>query len=375
MSTPKPETTMRVALRLLAGTAALLTGTGRGLASEPGPNALPVNVVAVQTNDADDQAEALSKALRYAVRTMPGWSLANGDYSLEVLSLSLKCADPPDADCQSRIADQIKTDRYVWGNIAKRGADVHGALHLWVRGKGTAVVKVDYSANLTEANDEALRRVALDALTQLTGGPPKAPLHVHAGAEGGQVFVDGQPIGALKAGEGSFSVPIGPHKVTVKAIGYLDVDGQVVVGTTGAAEIALTMVRDGSGKPLSPRLWGGIGALGLGVASGVTGVVSSLQVNNVMNDAQFTAYRQTHTASSDICAPASLPPANIVSLCNTGKTFQAMQIVFYPLAAVATGVGVYLLATAGKPPSKSSGFRWAPQVGVGSASLDVSYAW
>ena len=33
-----------------------------------------------------------------------------GDYSLEVLTLSLKCSEPPDANCQSRIADQIKSE-------------------------------------------------------------------------------------------------------------------------------------------------------------------------------------------------------------------------------------------------------------------------
>ena len=350
MSTRKRETTGRVALGLLVGTATLLIGGIRAFASEPGPDTLPINVVAIQTNDADDQAEALSKALRYAVRQTHGWSLASGDYSLEVLSLSLKCSDPPNADCQSRIADQIKTDRFIWGTLAKNGAEVHGVLHLWVRGKGTAIANIDYSANLTEANDEALRRVASDAVIQLTGGPPRAPLHVRAGAVGGQVFVDGQPIGALKAGEGTFSVPVGPHKVTVKAIGYLDVEGQVIVSTTSPAVIALTMLPDGFSKPLSPRFLGGLGAVGLGVASGITGVISSVQVNNVMNNGQFTAYRQQHSASSYVCAPASAPPSNIVSLCNTGKTFQAMEIVFYPLAAVATGFGLYLMATGTTPP-------------------------
>jgi len=42
-----------------------------------------------------------------------------------VLTLSLKCAEPPDASCQSRIADQIKSDRYVWGTFQKKGANVH----------------------------------------------------------------------------------------------------------------------------------------------------------------------------------------------------------------------------------------------------------
>src|SRR5262245_47852322 len=95
-----------IAATFAAG-ACLASGTLAG-GAEPGPDAIPVTVVAVQTADADDQAEALTKALRSAVRRMHGWSLGEGDYSLEVLVLSLKCSEPPDASCESRIADQIR---------------------------------------------------------------------------------------------------------------------------------------------------------------------------------------------------------------------------------------------------------------------------
>ena len=98
---------------------ALLACSASAWGAEPGPDVLPISVIAVQTADADDQAEALTKALRTAVRATPGWSLGEGDYSLEVLTLSLKCPEPPDASCQSRIADQIKADRYIWGVIQK----------------------------------------------------------------------------------------------------------------------------------------------------------------------------------------------------------------------------------------------------------------
>src|SRR3954469_24743956 len=151
--------------------ATLLAGSAAAWGAEPGPDTLPINVIAVQTADADDQAEALTKALRTAVRAMPGWSLGEGDYSLEVLTLSLKCTDPPDANCQSRIADQIKADRFIWGTIQKKGPNVQGSLYLWVRGKGTNKVPVSYSATLTEANDDALRKIANSSMDQLTGGP------------------------------------------------------------------------------------------------------------------------------------------------------------------------------------------------------------
>src|ERR1051325_936057 len=122
-----PEMTMLAARQGLAwaAAAAVLAGSAPAWSAEPGPDALPINVIAVQTADADDQAEALTKALRTAVRATAGWSLGEGDYSLEVLTLSLKCPEPPDANCQSRIADQIKADRYIWGVIQKKGSTIH----------------------------------------------------------------------------------------------------------------------------------------------------------------------------------------------------------------------------------------------------------
>ena len=149
----------RIGLALTAA-AAMTAGSALSFAAEPGPDTLPISVIAIQTDVADDQAEALTKALRNAVRAMPGWSLGEGDFSLEVLTLSLKCPEPPDASCQSRIADQIKSDRYVWGTIKKKAGIVRGDVHLWVRGKGTSNQALEYSANLTEANDESLKKIA-----------------------------------------------------------------------------------------------------------------------------------------------------------------------------------------------------------------------
>src|SRR4029079_197742 len=148
--------------------------------------------------------------------------------------LQLKCSDPPDASCQSRIADQIKADRYIWATLNKtKGANVVGGLHFWVRGKGTRTLKLDYSSNLTEANDDAMKKLATESVNNLTDGPPKGGVHVKAGRVAGQVFIDGTPIGALKEGDGTFMVPSGPHKITVKAVGYADATSSVVVKPTG----------------------------------------------------------------------------------------------------------------------------------------------
>jgi hypothetical protein len=377
-----------------AAAAAVLAGSAPAWSAEPGPDALPINVIAVQTADADDQAEALTKALRTAVRTTAGWSLGDGDYSLEVLTLSLKCSEPPDANCQSRIADQIKADRYIWGVIQKKGATIHGDLYLWVRGQGTSKVPVSYSANLTEANDEALRRIATDAVTQLTGGPPKGSVHVMAGKVQGQVFLDGEPVGALQGGEGTFLVPSGMHKVTVKAQGYGDGETQVMVRPLGApADARVTLVPLVVETPTNWRLIGGIGAIGAGVAFGVAGLVSSLQINGLNAkyngpNGPMTQYRQKHPEAPNVCAKnvvdQDLMAGNFVDLakptkqaCTDSVLPFTLQIVFYPLAAVAAGAGLYLVGTSISPETKkpTTGFSIDPQIGPGGAKVNVLYTW
>lgn len=368
----------RIGLALTAG-AALAAGSATAFAAEPGPDTLPISVIAIQTDVADDQAEALTKALRNAVRAMPGWSLGEGDFSLEVLTLSLKCSEPPDASCQSRIADQIKSDRYVWGTIQKKGTNVRGTLNFWVRGKGTSKVPVDYTANLTESTDDTLKRIAAQAITELTGGPPKGGVHIKAGELQGQVFVDGQPLGALKSGDGTFMVPSGPHKITVKAQGYADVETQVVIKPTGApTEVMLVPIANEAKTPVNWRRVGGFAALGVGVGIGIGGLVSSLKVSSVKSADEYTALRMAYPQATDVCDAGKADPkfTAVVADCQSAKSAQTMQFIFYPLAAVAGGLGVYLLATsssAPKPPK--TGLVFDPQVGPTGGKLDVTYTW
>ncbi len=351
-------------------------------AAEPGPDTLPIHVIAVMTPDADDQAEALTKALRSAVRVTPGWSLGAGDFSFEVLALSLKCPEPPDANCQARIADQIKTDRYVWGTLQRKdksGAMVKGQLNFWVRGKGTATHKLEYTSNLTEGNDETLKKLALDAMNQLTGGPPKGGVHVKAGRVNGQVFIDGQPIGALKEGDGTYLVPSGQHKVTVKAIGYADAEANVTVKPTGAAsEISFSLIPVKEKTVINGRLIGGAVSLGVGVASGIVGLVSSLQVNSAVNDKIYADYRKNTPVGQDACENAqpggSAPNSGVAKTCSTGNLFNTLQIPMYVIAAVGGGVGIFLLATAGKSRKvQTTGWTFEPFVSPQSGFVNFKY--
>jgi hypothetical protein len=369
----------RIGLALTA-IAALGAGSTTAFAAEPGPDTLPISVIAIQTDVADDQAEALTKALRNAVRAMPGWSLGEGDFSLEVLTLSLKCAEPPDASCQSRIADQIKSDRYVWGTIQKKGTNVHGTLNFWVRGKGTSKVPVDYTSNLTESTDETLKKIAAQAINELTGGPPKGGVHIKAGDLQGQVFVDGQPLGALKNGNGTFTIPSGSHKITVKAQGYADSESEVVVKPTGApVEVTLVPIASETKTAVNWRKVGGFTSLGVGVAAGVVGLIGAIQVNSAATDPVYEKYGNT-TVTLDVCTTAAAAGPNhsaaVDTLCKKGKTGEMLQAIMFPVAAVAGGLGIYLIATSSSAPKPATtGFKFDPRVGLDGGKLDVTYTW
>src|SRR5262245_45842272 len=91
-------------------------------AEPPGPGVLPVQVIAIQSDGADDQAEALTAAIRSRVRAIRGFSLHDNDFTLEVLTLSFKCGEVPDESCQAKIGNHIHADRYIWGTVKRSKA-------------------------------------------------------------------------------------------------------------------------------------------------------------------------------------------------------------------------------------------------------------
>ncbi|MEO5729997.1 MAG: hypothetical protein ABI134_23735, partial [Byssovorax sp.] len=154
---------------------------------------------------------------------------------------------------------------------------------------------------------------------------------------------------------------------------------QVVVKPTGApTEVTLVPIASETKTAVNWRKVGGFAAIGAGVGLGVVGLVSSLNVNSVKSDANYTALREAYPKSTDVCEDGKGNKAftAIVADCNSAKSAQTMQIIFYPLAAVAGGLGIYLIATsssAPKPPT--TGFKIDPRVGLDGGKLDVTYTW
>jgi hypothetical protein len=236
----------RFALLLAAcSLAAVLTALARPAHAEP-PNskATPVYVLSIWTDDADDQAEALTQALRTRVRQAQGWSLLETTQSFETLAIALKCPSKPDAACLQRIADQLHADRYVWGTMSKKKGpgEVTADVHLWTRGKGDAEAAETYSDNLKDASDESLKQVSARLFGKLTGGAAGGTLVVHAGSGAGYVLVDGSQRATLEGGVARLDVPMGAHTVAVKVPGFDSPAQQATIpaGTEQEITFALT---------------------------------------------------------------------------------------------------------------------------------------
>jgi hypothetical protein len=370
---------------------------GSALAAPPGPDALAVHVVNVKSTEALDQAEALTGALKKAIRDSAGWSLGDTNQSLEFLALQMQCQEPIDAACESRIADVIKADRFLWCVVEFDAGDkqtVVGTLNFFVRGKGTNKSELRYSANLTDANDDALIKVARNALDAATGGAPQGGLTVSSGGVAGQVYIDDSPMGALPPEGTTFQLPAGEHKVVVKAPGFADAESTVLVKPATTVEVTLSMVEVEEATPLDLRMILGFTALGVGVGTGAVGLWAALEVNGQATDDQYDRFRNAVPNGNNVCDAAKSGVENedynaelastqdvqfANDACDKAGTFEVLQAVMFPLAAVSAGVGIYLLGTSnlfggdGDDADSVEALRIEPYVGPNGGSIALTY--
>ena len=331
----------------------LALGGGQARAEAPGPHATPVYVLTLSTEDVDDQADALTLALRSRVRESQGWSLLELPQSFETLALALKCPPQPDARCLQRIADQIHTDHFVWGRVnhKKTATEVTAELHMWSRSQGDAQTVVSFSDNLKDASDPSLRRVASRAFGKLVGSNANGTLIVHAGTAHGWVLVDGAVKGTLEGGSGRFDVSEGTHKVTVRVSGFDAVpqDATVPSGNEQEVTFALTPAAPtvdetatGSSRPFPVRRVLGYSAIivggGLLVGAGIGAALWVSDSNKSTADLQHVPRTDTN-----VCATAASTWASYAQdACRLSK--EAPQV---SMASWGMGVGGVVLGATG----------------------------
>jgi hypothetical protein len=181
--------------------------------------AVPVMILAFDSEDAEDQADGLTAAFKSRVRASHALTLIEGNQSLGMLTAALKCPARPTPDCQQKIADQIRQERYVWGFVSKAGpGQVQAETHLYQRGKPDTVAQEKYADNLKDGNDDALRKIAQRLLDKLSG-VALAVLVVKAGNLNGEVVIDGDKRFPLKNGSARIELSPDTHAVEIAAAG------------------------------------------------------------------------------------------------------------------------------------------------------------
>src|SRR5262249_20046685 len=117
---------------------ALIMLSPRSARADSSPShSVSVAVLALDSDDAEEQADALSGALRSRIRSSQGWSLVETNQSLGMLTAALRCSGKPlTADCAQRISDQIRAERYIYGYVTKgpQASQVTAEIHLFQRG-------------------------------------------------------------------------------------------------------------------------------------------------------------------------------------------------------------------------------------------------
>lgn len=356
-------------------------------AEEPSAKVHSVAILGIGSDDAEEQAEALTTTLRTKVRATAGWSLGDATQSLSMLTAALKCPQVPDGACEQRISEQIKTDRYVWGTMKKGPpGKVSVELHFFEKGKPGVVATASYSENLKDQNDDSLRREAQGLLVKLQS-TSVGTVNIRSSTTDGEVLIDGTRKEQLKGGAFKVDLASGPHTFDVTPSGspveHKTVD--VVGGKTIELAAGPAPVTEDAGPVVSKRKVLGVGAGVVGVGAAVTSIAfavawqglqddNNAQLKNVPKGADVTTLCKDKSAASVAC--------NHYNANNgTAQLFSGLAWGFGGLAVAGIGASVYLLflspgtEAAGKPTPQATNtttFHVLPQVGPTGGSMSVA---
>jgi hypothetical protein len=340
-------------------------------AEAPGPRTPAVHVLGIDSDDAEDQADAMTGALRSRIRSAPGWSLQETQHALGMLTAALRCPPKPDAACLQRIGDQLHTDRFVWGVMSKGPANqVTAEIHLWARGKPDSSTRETYSDNLRDQNDETLRRMAARILDKISGSVTTGTVTVRASeAEGETLWINGQKYRALEHGGATIELVPGKYDVEVRAPGYANAkqDGvQVSAGLDTTVSLKLETAPPAPVAASTPSNNGpkvrkiiGWSLVGLGVVAGVVAVVEGVQFVGAKNDLD-AARKQVPSNISDVCSDSPTVAFNGAASTACAKYNQAASdrtggIVAGSIAGVLLVGGSVLLLTAPRETNEPPG--------------------
>jgi hypothetical protein len=344
-------------------------------ADQPGAHTVPVAVLAFDSEDSEEQAEAITGAIRSRIRAAQGWSIIDTTQSLGMLTAAMRCPARPTPECQTKIAEQLKAERYIWGFVAKgpTQGQVTAEIHLYQKGKADTVLRESYADNLKDANDDTLRKIATRIVERL-GGTAVGIVVVKAPDQTGEVVVDGEKhIPLDKSGNARIELAAGGHSIEVAPTGGTPTKRNVLV--TAGRE---TVVEVGTNAPVEPppepsnpaktrKIIGGV-AMGAGAVMGAIAITQLVHYLDLQDRGDKVAEKVDEGKE---CRSENAECADID---NKSKTASALAIVLGGVSVAAIGVGAYLFFSdpgTEKTATTKPKARVVPTFGAGGGGLTV----
>lgn len=356
-------------------------------------HSVSVAVLAFDSDDAEEQADALTGALRSRIRASQGWSLVETSQSLGMLTAALRCPGKPmTAECEQKIAEQIKSERYIFGYVTKGPqGQVTAEVHLYQKSKPDTKITEVYADNLKDQNDDTLRKIAQRVLERL-GNSAVGTIVVKMGSENGELVVDGDKRVPLQNGTARLELAPGGHSVEVAITGQPVQKRNVLVTAGKETVVDLALASTGpsepskSDKPFPTRkvLGGGLAVLGVGAA--VVAVVGGLGYQSATDEGERLNQTVTNpqeklpagqTPDEACGSPGGLSPS--AAICKENDKANTGSTIFWvatPAAALLLVAGAYFLFTDGGAEKEKAAAlkktRLVPSVGHNSGGLFLS---
>jgi hypothetical protein len=367
----------RLALLLFA-IVSVLALPRAGFADQPGAHTVPVAVLAFDSDDSDEQADAMTGALRSRIRAAQGWSLIETTQSLGMLTAVFKCTSHPSQECQQKIAEQIKAERYIFGFVAKGpiSGQVTAEVHLYQKGKPDTVLKESYAENLKDANDDTLRKIAARIVERL-GGTAMGVIVVRSSDQTGEVVVDGEKHVPLDKGTARLELAAGGHSVEVAPTGGTSSKRNVIV--TAGRDTVVEFTPSASVASAAPpgrsdtrKLIGGA-SMGAGAVLGTIAVLELVRYFDLQGDGEDRAAKLDKNDTNYGSKPCKDYDAQCNKIDKDSQLASGLAIGLGAASAVALGVGAYLFFSNPGSSEKSAGHttRVVPSVSASSGSLAV----
>jgi hypothetical protein len=358
--------------------------------------ALPptIHVVGLDSDNADEQADALTSAMRSKVRSLGTYTLGEPNQQLSILMTTLKCKGAqPDATCEQSIGTQLKSKRFIWGQAVHNKAAATITVNVHLRGSDSK--PTDASETYPDTSKD-VQSVAMRLLGKLLGAATAgmAKVTVRSTESDCGVSIDGARAGQLTRGEGVFELAAGEHTFAVLPPCKSAQVSKTITGSEGTIDLVAptttaklttpppeASTKESGKSSLRPIVgWSLIGVAAAGAAVGVYGWVKHTEFASGLTEIAKEPVKAGELSlsidGSNCPAPKSTSDGRLTRFCEQNSRAVGAAT----LGWVATGIGGaaliggIILLTGGKSDDKAARIQVTPLLGgVQGASFSGSF--